>query len=267
MKEAVMMVTEVPTDNELLGLDTETFEPDSPEMDEEMDMDEQLMFVALFIILSKLYTDFEHKSVDYVYNKFPDAVTKAGKKLAETSKTELTKIVEENRVSILKEFKIHEKVIPKVKLDLDLKPTFNTLSLSVKATINQLKDDVATKAASFKAGMAVPEDFNLKANFTRSVKRTKQFVKYNAQFAKQKITRAAQKMRYGSGMLYFWVVAGRRTCQKCYDLARLPPRPIDQWQYDHPNGHCKLSPQGDESTKEYQGYLALSQKYADLSLI
>lgn len=262
----MMMVTEVPLNEELLGWDNETFQPDDPDV-EDMDMDEQLMFIALFVIFAKLYTDFEHKTVDYVLEKFPDAVTKAGKKLAETSKTELTKIVEEHRITVLKDFNIHEKVIPKVKLDLDLKPTLNTLSLSAKATINQLKDDVATKAASFKAGMGEPKDFNLKANFNRAIRRTKNFVKFNAQFAKQKVKRAAQKMRYGKNMLYYWVVAGRRTCEKCYAKARLPPRPMDKWEYDHPNGHCELVPEKDNATKEYQSYLEESQKYADLTLI
>lgn len=261
-----MMVTEIPTDGELLGLDTETFQPDSPDV-EEMDMDEQLMFVALFVILSKLYSNFEHKSVDYVYEKFPDAVTKAGKKLAETSETELTRIVEENRVSILKESKIHEKVIPKVKLDLDLKSLFNTLKLGVKATINQLKDDVLTKAASFKAGMGVKGDFNLKANFKRALKRTKNFVKFNGQFAKQKITRAVQKMRYGADMLYFWVVTGINTCQKCYSLATLPARRIEDWPYDHPNGRCKLVPVKDTATDDYLGYLKESQNYVDFTIL
>jgi hypothetical protein len=226
------MVTEIPTNEELLGWIDENFQYDTADVDDTMDMDEQLMYIALLAILTKLYTDFEHKSVDYVLEKFPSAVTKAGEKIVTNSKTELTKIIEDHKITVLKDFNIHEKVIPQVKLDYNAKGTFDTLLSSVKATINQLKDDVKTKALAVKEKMAEAKDFNLKSNFKRAAKRTKNFVKFNAQFAKQKITRAAQKMRYGKSMLYYWVVAGRRTCQRCYALARLPPRTIDQWPYD-----------------------------------
>ena len=252
------MVTEIPSLDEIFGRTNDSFDPDNPDVDEEMDTDEQLMYVALFVILAKLYSDFEHKSIDYVVAKFPNAVTKAGTKLVETSKTELTKIIEDHKIEVLKEFKIHEKVIPKVKLDYDMKPTFSTMNLSIKGAINQLKDDVAAKASAFKAGMGVKEDFNLKANFKRAARRTKNFVKYNGQFAKQKITRAAQKMRYGSKMLYYWVVAFHNTCNWCFALARLPPKPIKEWPYDHPNGRCTLVPASNDSSEEYLRYLEMS---------
>jgi hypothetical protein len=262
-----MMVTEIPTEGELLGLEDNSFQPGTPDVDDSMDMDEQLMYVALFAVLATLYNDFEHKSVDYILLKFPEAVTKAGEKLAKNSKTELTKLIEDHKVTVLKDYNIHEKVIPQVKLDYNLKGTFDTMESSVKSTINQLKDDVRTKALATKEKMAEAKNFNLKSNFQRAAKRTKNYVKFNAQFAKQKVTRSAQEMRYGSAMLYYWVVRGINTCQKCYDRARLPAQTIDQWPYDHPNGHCRLVPVSDDSTKEYQGYLALSQEYADISLI
>jgi hypothetical protein len=262
------MVTEIPSYDEILGWSEESFSSDEfTEIDEKMPMDEQLMLITLFVVLAKLYTDFEYKSFDYVLEHFPEAAAKAEKKISETSKTELTKIVEEHRTTILTEYKIHEKVISKVKLDYNLKETFNTLNLSVKATLNQLKDDVKVKAAAFKAGMGVPDEFNLKANFKRAMRKTKNFVNFNVQFVKQKITRAAQKMRYGKNMLYYWVVAGRRTCEKCYGKARLPPRRIDEWEYDHPNGHCELVPEKDNATQVYLDYLKESEKYTDLTLI
>ena len=261
------MVTEIPTNEELLGWIDENFESDTVDVDEEMTSDEQSMYIALYVILTQLYTDFEHKGVDYVLEKFPSAVTKAGEKLARNSRTELTRIIEEHRVTVLKEFNIHERVIPTVKLDYDLKGTFNTLQSSVKATINQLKDDVKTKALAVKEKMAEAKNFNLKSNFKRAIRRTKNFVKFNVQFAKQKITRAAQKMRYGKNMLYYWVVSGRRTCQQCYALARLPPRLIEDWPYDHPNGRCMLVPEKDNATGEYLEYLKESEKYVDITII
>jgi hypothetical protein len=261
------MVTEIPTNEELLGWIDENFESDTADVDEEMTSDEQLMYIALYVILTQLYTDFEHKSVDYVLEKFPSAVTKAGEKLLHNSRTELTRIIETHRVTVLKEFNIHERVIPQVKLDYNMKGTFNTLQSSVKATINQLKDDIQTKALAVKEKMAEAKNFNLKSNFKRAIRRTKNFVKFNVQFAKQKVTRAAQKMRYGKNMLYYWVVSGRRTCQQCYALARLPPRLIGDWPYDHPNGACVLVPEKDNATREYVDYLKESEKYVDITII
>lgn len=258
------MVTEIPTDEELLGWVDENFQSDTADVDDKMDMDEQLMYIALFAILAKLYSDFEHKSVDYVLAKFPGAVTKAGEKLAKNSKTELTKIIEDHKITVLKDFNIHEKVIPQVKLDYNAKGTFETLNSSVTATINQLKDDVKTKALAVKEKMAEAKNFNLKSNFKRAAKRTKDFVKFNSQFAKQKITRSAQRMRYGAEMLYYWVVAFQNTCNWCFAQARLPPKRIDEWPYDHPNGHCTLVPESEESSKEYLRYLDMSN---DLTLI
>ena len=251
------MVTEIPTTDEILGAIDDTFSL-TPDVDETMDLDEQLMYIALFMVLAKLYTTFEHKSVDYVLAKFPDAATKAGVKLTVNSKLELSKIIEDHKINILKEYKIHEKVIPKVKLDYEMKGTFDTMLSSVKATINQLKDDVKTKALAVKEKMAEPKTFNLKSNFKRAAKRTKNFVNYNAQFAKQKVTRAAQKMRYGSQMLYYWVVSFNNTCNWCFALARLPPKLIKDWPYDHPNGRCQLVPQSEDASVEYSRYLDMS---------
>ena len=64
------MVTEIPTNEELLGWIDENFESDTADVDEEMSTDEQSMYIALYVILTQLYTDFEHKSVDYVLEKF-----------------------------------------------------------------------------------------------------------------------------------------------------------------------------------------------------
>jgi hypothetical protein len=258
MWRLMLMVTEIPSISEIFGRSDDSFEIDNIPVDEGMTTDEELMYVAIFVILTSLYTGFEHKSVDYVLNKFPKAATNAGIKIDKTSKAELVKIVETHRVEILKEYKIHEKIIPQVKLDYNLQGTYSTLSSSVKAMINQLKDDVKTKALAAKERMSEAKDFNLKSNFVRAAKRTRNFVKFNAQFAKQKVTRAAQKMRYGSRMLYYWVVAFQNTCKWCFALARLPPKPIDEWPYDHPNGHCVLVPVSNDSSEEYSRYLEMS---------
>lgn len=263
------MVTDTPTTDELFGQDDtpttplglEEFIPTTEEIDE------QMMLVAILALYLGIYQEYQYKSPDYVISHLPASIKELEEKVQRTTYKELETLTTTFKTTVLEGYGIHKRVMPQVPVSFDLKGTLDVVKSSVTGTLNQLRDDIITKAQVFKDTSMAVKDFNLQSNFKRAINRTKRFVKFNAQTVKQKVTRGVQKFVYGAAMKYFWVVSGRRTCEKCYALARLPPATIDQWPLDHPNGGCTLKPESDKTTTEYQGYLEESRKYTNITTL
>jgi DNA-directed RNA polymerase subunit H (RpoH/RPB5) len=258
------MITEIPSFDEFFGLDNENISSDefTPTLDGEID--EQLMLVAILTYYLTLYEEYQYKTPEYILKNLPQSIETLKEKVEKTSVKELESIANTHKIGVLEKYGIHPKVMPKITLDYNINNTIEVIKSSVKATLNQLRDDIETKALVFKDAMIKSENFNIKSNFKRAIRKTKNYVRFNAQNIKQKVTRAIQKFVHGPGMEYFWTVAGRNTCSTCYAWARLPPQTIEMWPLDHPNGKCSLRPVSDKTTVEYKGYLEQS---ANLTII
>lgn len=257
------MVTEEPTNDEIYGLDTEILLPDefTPTLDGEID--EQLMLVAVLALLFNLYKEYEYKTPDYILSHLPDSIMELEKKTQALSQKELTLLAESHKTTTLeKVYGLAKQIHKKINLDYDIKPTLEVMKSSITGTLNQLRDDIITKAKAFKDIKQNNSEWSIKNNFKRAIRRTKNYVRFNSQTIKQKVTRSIQKMVYGADMKYYWRPSGRRTCAKCWAMARLPPQTIELWPLDHPNGACVLDPEGDSATAKYKSLLEESQKYA-----
>lgn len=249
------MTTEIPSHEEFYGNDLSSEIDEFEWLPDSDDIDEQLMLVAVLALLQTLYKEYQYKSPDYILTHLPDSVNELKKKLSTLSEDELKKVAESHRTTTLEIYGLNKIVHNQISLDYDITGTVATIKSSVQATLNQLRDDIITKAYTFKDTLKSVNDFNVRSNFRRAIRRTKNFVRFNAQLIKQKVTRSVQKFVYGPDMKYFWDPSGHNTCEWCWALARLPAQTIDRWPLDHPNGGCGLRPESIKTTEEYQKYL------------
>ena len=61
------------------------------------------------------------------------------------------------------------------------------------------------------------------------------------------------KFVYGEDALFYWVCKmDAKTCAWCRSQARSEPRPIDEWELDHPYGRCNLKPVKEEFSSDYK---------------
>ena len=247
-------VTEVPSHEEYFGLDETEITKDEwkPSVD---DKDEEIMLIALLLLLSSFYDEVKDKSPEAVMNYVPEQTEMYRAKISLAAESELNKLTQSYRVKVLENYELAAEASPHLSLQYDITATLQTIRNSINATLNQLRDDILVKAQTFKDTLRRAKDFNVRSNFQRAIRRTRNFVRFNAQMVKQKVTRATQRFVHGENMKYFWVPSGHNTCKWCWNLSRLPAKLMDEWPFDHPNGNCGLEPESDKTTQEYRDAL------------
>ena len=93
----------------------------------------------------------------------------------------------------------------------------------------------------------------MKPNFRRAIKRINDVVGSGLVNAKEKSHREVSKFVYGEDALFYWVCKmDAKTCAWCRSQARSEPRPIDEWELDHPYGRCTLKPVKEEFSSDYK---------------
>ncbi|MDZ4172138.1 MAG: hypothetical protein U1C19_08215 [Methanobacteriaceae archaeon] len=177
------MVTEDPTIDEIYALEDESLIPEefTPTLEND-EVDEQLMLVAILALLYTLYTEYEYKTPEYILSHLPVSIKELEAKTQKLGETELKKIVETHKTSTLtKTYGLAKKVHNKIQLDFNLINTLTTMKTSITGTLNQLRDDIITKAHVFKDKILSTSEWNIKSNFKRAIRRTKNYVRFNAQ--------------------------------------------------------------------------------------
>lgn len=205
------------------------------------DEERERIITQLIVSIEDFYNTYKYITIDEVLNG-------SFNKNIEELKTTLKK--EAN--NLLKDY------IDKIKLDqytkydipqgiVDVNERFgDVIDSSVDAVINQLKDDVATKAHYYSIFM-MPQTstsltFNMNSNFRRFVDRFKDGIDFNFQAVKGTIERKYLSFVYGENALFYWVPSGRNTCAWCYMIADMGAMPLSAFPKDHPNGACQLIP-------------------------
>ena len=247
-------VTEVPSHEEYFGLDeTEITEEEwNPIVD---DKNEERMLIALLLLLSSFYNTVKDKPPDLIIDQIPGVTENYRTQMSLLSDSEMNKLTQSYREKIIEEYGISSQASPFISLKYNLTNTFQNVKNSINAMLNQLRDDILVKAQTFRDTLRRARDFNVRSNFQRAIRRTRNFVRFNAQMVKQKVTRAVQRFVHGENMKYFWVPAGHNTCDWCWNLSRLPAKPMDEWPFDHPNGNCVLKPESDKTSQEFRDAL------------
>lgn len=239
------MVTEIPTNNELLGINLKD-EIEGLYDYNNRTLEDNAFAIALLYYLSEFNNKYSTKTLKYIENHYEDDLDKLGDKLIRKAETETDRLYTNQTQTTMKEYNILESDYGKVKLTTTTDDLKTTITSTITASINQIKDDIRVKINVWKDDIAKKaKDFNIQANINRLVRRIKNTLDY----AISRITwlgrTAVQKFVFQPQQLYEWYCAGPKPCPICIAKSKEAPKTIDEWEADHPNGYCVLMPVGD----------------------
>lgn len=241
------MVKEIQTIEEYYDEDDEIdFYPPS-----DKDDDEKLVLLACLLILERYFNQLQSMTPQEVLDEIDGLTSSLESDLIETARNKVDSAVWESFVDELTEYKIP--VFGYVKQNVSMYPIMDS---SITALVNQLRDDIKSKARFFLDNMS-NSDFSIIPNFKRVIRRITDTIINNLNYSKEKSNRNIKKFVYGEDKLYRWFSAHLpTTCDWCLMQEKRPPRKIDDWELDHPHGHCGLEPIDETYSDEY--YLLLS---------
>jgi hypothetical protein len=99
--------------------------------------------------------------------------------------------------------------------------------------------------------------FSIVPNIKRAMRSIVDAIGNNMQYSKDKTHGNVMKFVYGDDKLYVWRSAHlSTTCDWCLAQEKRPPRLYDDWEMDHPHGHCTKEPIDETFSEEY--YLLLA---------
>ena len=206
------------------------------------DTDKQVLVLFFLYLLERLYQDYESKTPEYVLANFENDVDKLLQEFNTGFESLFNEYIDtlmnNNKANYnLSEFE-EVPILDEYSLDTTRAVTLATFY----ALFDQLKCDAITKARVWMDSHVTNEGFNLVPNFNRAIKRVKDAFGYATTIAQQKIERNILSYVYGVDELYYWVCAGPNPCAWCLMQQSMPPRPLNEWEYDHIHGHCILVP-------------------------
>lgn len=207
--------------------------------------DEQFAILMCLALLEYYYENYNNQSPDEILK----TITEDMDSLKESLSSEGMKYVEDAVDTVfnkeLEDYQIPENTIS---------PEYNYLVIvaGIDALVNQLRDDLKAKAIYYANNLS-NSPFNVKPNFERAIKRINDVVGTGLINAKELSHRNVSKFVYGSDALFYWVCKNdAKTCSWCRSQARSDPRPIDEWELDHPYGRCTLKPVNEEFSDDYK---------------
>lgn len=213
------------------------------------DNDEVLM--ALLYLLEEFYDKYYTKSPNYILSHIDKDIDKLKKNMLNKLNERSDKYIEDLEFAYLIKYNITQDLQSHVVLEYDANITLEVAKSTISAILEQLRQDVITKALVWQDQNNPIEDFNIKPNYTRATKRLTDVGNYYKGTTRQKISRSVQKFVYGE-TLFYWACLGTNPCAWCIDQSKSPPRKIDDWELDHINGHCALIPVEESYSKEYR---------------
>lgn len=125
-------------------------------------------------------------------------------------------------------------------IDNEVKLTKEVVIATIVAAVDQLRCDLIIKARVWEDMHKLAEEFDIKVNYLRTVKRMRDAGRYYNTMVSQKIERESLKTVYGKKVEAIWVCYGKNPCDWCLSQQSMPPRPIDEWEFDHIGGFCGL---------------------------
>jgi len=215
------------------------------------DDDEQIVLLACLLILERYFNQLKSMTPNEILDEVDEQMSSLESELKQTARDRVDSAVWDTFLDDLVKWNIP--VFGYVEQDTSM---YEVMDTSITALVNQLRDDITTKAV-FSADNMSKSDFSIAPNFERAIKRVIDTVGNNLNYSKEKSNRNIKKFVYGEDKLYRWYSAHLpNTCQWCLLQEKKAPRKIDEWELDHPNGHCVLDPIDETYSDEY--YLILA---------
>lgn len=209
------------------------------------DSDEQFVILMCLLLLKEYYDEYSKTPLEDLINTIEKDMEELNTKLSTEGMDYIKQAVDKTFSSELDSYKIPENTIS---------PNYNELVIlaGFQALVNQLRDDLKAKALYYAENLG-KTPFDLKPNFRRAIKRINDVVGTGLVNAKEKSHREVSKFVYGENALFYWVCKmDAKTCAWCRSQARSEPRPIDEWELDHPYGRCTLKPVKEEFSSDYK---------------
>lgn len=214
--------------------------------------DNDEILLALLYLLEEFYDKYYTKSPNYILKHIDDDIDKLKKNMFDKLDERKGSYIDDLEYAYLLKHNITQDLQAKVQLEYDVNITLEVTKSTLEAILEQLRQDVKTKALVWNDIGNQVNDFNIKANYTRASKRLTDAGNYYKNTVKQKIARAVQKFVYDKSVLYYWACLGTNPCSWCIAQSKSPPRKLEDWEYDHQNGHCALIPVEIAYSDEYK---------------
>lgn len=222
------------------------------EREEEEDEDTLFIGGLLLGLLQNFYHRFEGRQPDYIERQLPDALDVLEQDMIRIGGSELKDYSRSVKEYILSEDGILPNIYDKVGMKLvDVKGTLTTFNQGIRATLSEIKQDVLTKIRVHKDGNQLPQQFNLKSNFRRAIKKIKNTVRYNVKSIAEKTKRSFDEWKFKDN-LFIWTPSWKNTCDWCIALWKEGAKPIEYFPFDHIHGGCTLVNATGELSKEYK---------------
>lgn len=246
------MVTEVPNNNEFLGISLKE-EIDNLYDYEGRTLEDNAFAIALLYFLTDFNNKYSTKTYNYVEKHYKDDLETLREKLIRKADTETDNLFKYHSETTMKEYNIPESKYNKVTNPHTPNEIKNTINSTINGAINQIRDDITTKLNVWKDDIAKkPKDFNIKPNINRLTRRIRNTIDYATSRIKWHSRTGIQKFVFEEKQLYDWYCAGPNPCPICIEKSKQAPKTIDEWESDHPNGYCILIPVGEPSyTTDY----------------
>lgn len=214
--------------------------------------DDDEILLALLYLMEEFYEKYSTKSPNYILSHIDKDAQKLEKNLLDKFAGRTDEYIERLEYAQLIKYDLTQDLQSKVMLEYDVATTLEVTRSTLKAIIQQFKQDVITKSLVWQDINNEIKEFNIRANYSRATKRIKDAVEYYKGISNQKIARAVQKFVFSDEVLYYWVCLGSNPCAWCIEQSKMSPRKLDEWEFDHINGHCALVPDREVFSDEYK---------------
>ena len=212
--------------------------------------DEKLVLIACLLLLEQRYRLLESMTPSEVMDEIDEIMDSLEDELKKTAQTKVDDAVFNSLREELIDYSIP--IFGYVDVDESMYPIMLT---SITGLVNQLRDDIKAKSMFFDDNMS-NSDFDITPNFRRAIQRVVDGVGNNMVYAKEKTHRNVMKFVYGEDKLWRWLSAHLpNTCEWCLMQEKEAPRRIDEWELDHPHGHCELDVVDPTYSPEYYALL------------
>jgi len=218
--------------------ENETPDPDFTYQSEDKD---ELLYAMLFMgAFSGLYLQYKDKGTDYAIENI-EKDTKSLLKTLTPETEQLKTVFKEASDKVLLDASILKSNLEKAKLKLNVTNGVLEQKQTLKSITNELSTNIKAKAYYLK-NRGSEELFNVKSNFNRAAKRTKDMVESGYETSKQKGKRAAQIFLYNDPPAYWITKRDGRVCKYCIRLEFESPLPLSKLPYTplHKKCRCKV---------------------------
>lgn len=245
-----MMGSQAQLSNEFYSTDNDSFDVfDAPDY---YTSDEQLVLIAVLLLLEQRYRLLRGMSSDKLVNEIDNIVSSFKKELNDTALNKLENYLYNEFKSELDSWSIP--VTGYVTFSTEIK---KILSQSITNLCNQLRDELKLKAKYHNMGLT-DDIIDVKPNFRRASQKLKDAMGDALIKGKEMNHRQILEFVYGTSKLYRWLTMNdSKVCDWCRYQESLPPRPLSEIPYDHNRGRCGLDPIDTSYSDEY--YLLLAR--------